>query len=122
MDIIILSKSVQPIYEQIYEQISAQIINGVLEADFCLPSIRVVAKELEVSVITVKKAWDILEQNGFIYTRAGKGCFVCPQKTKNLETKKIDMAREKFTKDISFYQNLKITQAELIELIKKEYK
>ena len=66
MDIIISNTSDKPIYQQIYEQISAQIIKGELESNFWLPSIRTIAKELRISVITVKKAWEELERMGFI--------------------------------------------------------
>ena len=60
MDIVISNTSGDPIYQQIFEQISAQIINGLLTSDTCLPPIRTVAKELRISVITVKRAWEEL--------------------------------------------------------------
>ena len=78
MDIVISNTSGDPIYQQIFDQISAQIIQGKLPGDFCLPPIRTVAKELRISVITVKRAWEELEHTGLIYTMAGKGCFVAP--------------------------------------------
>lgn len=79
MQILIDNRSGAPIYDQIYTQIKAQILSGALEADETLPSIRNLAKDLRVSVITTKRAYDELEREGFLYTVAGKGCFVAPQ-------------------------------------------
>ena len=76
MNVTISNKSEKPIYEQLYEQISAQILKGELVSGYCLPPIRQAALELGVSVITVKKAWEGLERSGLIYTVTGKGCFV----------------------------------------------
>lgn len=79
---IIISNSVnKPIYEQICTQIKNQIISGALPEDEALPSIRSLAKDLRISVITTKRAYDELEQEGFIYTIAGKGCFVAKRNT-----------------------------------------
>ena len=82
MNIFIDNKSSAPIYDQIYSQIKLQIINGDLREDEALPSIRNLAKDLRISVITTKRAYDELEKDGFIYTIAAKGCFVAP---KNVE-------------------------------------
>lgn len=79
MNLLIDNRSGNPIYEQIYVQIKAQIISGSLESDSPLPSIRNLAKDLRISVITTKRAYDELEKEGFIYTVAGKGCFVAPR-------------------------------------------
>ena len=76
MELIIRNTNNQPIYEQICTQIKAQIIAGKLAPGEALPSIRALAKDLRVSVITTKRAYDELEADGFLYTVAGKGCFV----------------------------------------------
>lgn len=76
MKLIINHSSMQPIYEQIAGQIKGQIMQGGLQADTPLPSVRTLAKELKVSALTVKKAYDALEQEGFIITVHGKGSFV----------------------------------------------
>ena len=76
MLILIDNKSGMPIYDQIYSQIKGQIISGALREDEALPSIRGLAKDLRISVITTKRAYDELEQEGFIYTIPGKGSFV----------------------------------------------
>lgn len=76
MKLIINHSSMQPIYEQIEEQIKGKIMQGELEADTALPSVRGLARELKVSALTVKKAYDSLEQEGLIVTVHGKGSFV----------------------------------------------
>jgi len=121
MDIIISNTSLEPIYQQVYNQIIAEIFNGELPADFCLPSIRVIARELNVSVITIKKAWDNLELNGFIYTIAGKGCFVSNLTTKNLDDKRIKLAKEFLGVELNYLKNLGLTKNEVKELIDKMY-
>lgn len=76
MNIIINHSSMQPIYEQISSQIKEKIMHGQLQADTPLPSVRTLAKELKVSALTVKKAYDALDAEGFIITIHGKGSFV----------------------------------------------
>lgn len=120
INIAISSSSEKPIYQQVYEQISAQIIKGELEQGYCLPPIRTVAKELRISVITVKKAWEELERKGFINTMVGKGCFVAPRQIE-LETKRGELAEEKLKKDIAFYKSLGISLEELQELVRRYY-
>ena len=84
MTILIDNKSGQPIYDQIFTQIKSQIISGALTEDEALPSIRSLAKDLRISVITTKRAYDELESAGFIYAVAGKGCFVAAKNTELL--------------------------------------
>ena len=79
MDIIISNASGQPIYEQISRQIKGAIAGGKLSPGEALPSIRSLARDLRISVITTKRAYEELERDGFIYTVAGKGCFVAEQ-------------------------------------------
>ena len=76
MHIIINNSSMQPIYEQIVSQIKDKIIQGELREEEMLPSVRTFAKELKVSALTVKKAYDALEEEGFVVTVHGKGSFV----------------------------------------------
>ena len=121
MNIIISNTSDKPIYQQVFEQISAQIIKGELEQDFCLPPIRTIAKELRISVITVKKAWEELERKGFIYTMMGKGCFVAPLKPDELNTKRNELVDEKLKKDIEYYKALGLSLTDIIALIKRHY-
>ena len=84
MTVLIDNKCSLPIYDQIYSQIKAQIISGELQEHEALPSIRNLAKDLRISVITTKRAYDELEGEGFIYTLPGKGCFVAERSTELL--------------------------------------
>ncbi len=79
MEIVISNKTSRPLYEQIGTQIKMQIMNGELKAGEALPSIRSLAKSLQISVLTVQKAYDCLQADGFIETTVGKGCYVSVQ-------------------------------------------
>lgn len=79
MQILIQNRGGAPIYDQIYAQLKEQIITGSLEEGALLPSIRQLAKDLQVSVITTKRAYEELEREGYLYTVAGKGCYVAPR-------------------------------------------
>lgn len=79
MYILIDNKNGTPIYDQIYTQIKNQILSGELEPDSALPSIRALAKDLRISFITTKRAYEELERDGFLDNVPGKGCFVAPQ-------------------------------------------
>lgn len=79
MDIILSNSSGKPIYEQIADQVREQILSGALSAGDALPSMRVLAKELRISVISTKRAYEELERDGFLDNVPGKGCFVAPQ-------------------------------------------
>lgn len=84
MDLFIDNHSGVPIYQQIVEQLKGQVLSGTLEPDMPLPSIRNLAKDLRISVITTKRAYEELEQLGLVYTVPGKGCFVSGQSTSAL--------------------------------------
>ena len=79
MDIILSNSSGKPIYEQIADQVKEQIMTGALAAGDALPSMRLLARELRISVITTKRAYEELERDGFLENVPGKGCFVAPQ-------------------------------------------
>ena len=81
MELVISNASNLPIYEQIVEGIKRHISSGALREGDMLPSIRALAKDLRISVITTKRAYEELEREGFIYTVAGKGCFVAARST-----------------------------------------
>lgn len=118
MDIVISNASDRPIYEQIYAQIKASIISGALKEGDMLPSIRVLAKDLRISVITTKRAYDELERGGYIYTVSGKGCFVA---AKNRE-----LIREEHLADIERHLQAAaelapacgLTEEELVEMLR----
>lgn len=102
MNIVISNKDDRPIYEQIVSQFKEMIISGKLKSGEALPSIRVLAKDLRISVITTKRAYEELERDGFIETVAGKGSFVAEQNTeaikeeklKSIEKQMLDIRRE----------------------------
>ena len=80
MNLIISNSSGKPIYEQITAQIKNSILSGELQEGEALPSMRALAKDLRISVITTKRAYEDLERDGFVVTVAGKGCFVAQRK------------------------------------------
>ncbi len=84
MNVFIDNKSGEPIYNQIYSQIKNQIISGALRENEMLPSIRGLAKDLRISFITTRRAYEELEKEGFIYTLPAKGCYVAPKNTELL--------------------------------------
>ena len=94
MQIIISDKSSAPIYEQIPKQIKEGILNHVLAPDEMLPSIRQLAKELQISVITTKRAYEELENEGLIYSVPQKGFFVSPSKVEILREKRLKLIED----------------------------
>lgn len=118
MNIEIKNSSNDPIYLQIKNQIRDAIINGELQTDELLPSIRLLAKELRVSVITTKRAYDELENDGFIHSVQGKGSFVAPQNSALVQEKLLRKI-ETCTNEMLHYARLaNISQVQLIEIIK----
>jgi GntR family transcriptional regulator len=117
----ISTTSKEPIYKQLYDQISSQILNRDLPTDYLLPSIRTAAKDLRISIITVKKAWEELENKGFIYTVPGKGCFVSNLSEKDIETKSEELILEKLNKDLDYYKSISLSKEKLIDYINKYY-
>lgn len=89
MNIVISNKDDRPIYEQIVSQFKEMIISGKLKSGEALPSIRALAKDLRISVITTKRAYEELERDGFIETVAGKGSFVAEQNTEAIKEEKL---------------------------------
>lgn len=118
MNLYIDNRSGSPIYDQIYTQIKNQIISGELEADQALPSIRNLAKDLRISVVTTKRAYEELEREGFIYTLPAKGCFVAP--------KNVELLREETLKQIEAHMeeigklaaSCQLTKEELLEMFR----
>lgn len=120
MNIQIKNSSSDPIYVQIKKQIRDAILNGELEADTALPSIRLLAKELRISVITTKRAYDELENEGYIHSVQGKGSFVAPQ-NKALVREKMLRKIESDIQDMLHAAKLAdISHDELMEMIARE--
>ncbi|ACA46657.1 GntR family transcriptional regulator [Clostridium botulinum] len=121
MRILISNASEQPIYEQILCQIKAAIIQGELKEGEILPSIRNLAKEVGVSVITTKRAYEELEKEGFVETVKGKGTFVAAQNKELLREKKIKIIEEKLNEVIEDSKLLDISYEEILEILKILY-
>ena len=117
MYIFIDNKSGAPIYDQIYSQIKAQIINGTLKEDEPLPSIRSLAKDLRISVVTTRRAYDELEKEGFIYTVAAKGCFVAPKNVELLREENLKKIEEYIDEIVKLSVTCNLTRQELMEMI-----
>ena len=100
MDIILSNTSGKPIYEQIADQVKEQIMAGALEAGDALPSMRLLAKELRISVITTKRAYEELERDGFLENVPGKGCFVAPQNRELLREAQLRKVEEKLSQAV----------------------
>lgn len=118
VNIFIDNKSGAPIYDQIYSQIKAAIISGELKEDDALPSIRSLAKDLRISVITTKRAYEELEREGFIYTVAAKGCFVAPKNTELLREETLRQIENKMDEIIKLSSGANLTTDDLIEMLK----
>ena len=116
MTIIIDNNSGVPIYDQIYSQIKAQIIGDALRQDEALPSIRSLAKDLRISVITTKRAYDELEAEGFIYTLPGKGSFVAPKNTELLREENLRRIEEHMREISALAVQSGLTRQELSEM------
>jgi GntR family transcriptional regulator len=121
MNIAISNTSEKPIYQQLFEQISAQILKGELANGYCLPPIRQAATELRVSIITVKKAWEELERCGLIYTVTGKGCFVADLTSAEMLQKRNEMILKQMLIDTSYYKSFGLSIEEVYELLKEVY-
>lgn len=117
MKIIISNTSSIPIYEQIKNTIINQIISSELESDEPLPSIRSLAKEIRISIMTVKKAYDELEKEGYIITRQGKGSFVAPKNMALIKEQKQKEIEEYLSKVINISNKYNIEKKEILDLI-----
>lgn len=118
MKIIVSNSSDMPIYEQISSQVKKMILKGVLEEGSPLPSIRGLAKDLQVSVITTKRAYDELEKEGFIETRQGKGSFVAVQNKELMKEKKLKIIEEKLSEVVDESKILGLEFEEIEAMLK----
>ncbi|MBQ8611387.1 MAG: GntR family transcriptional regulator [Oscillospiraceae bacterium] len=117
MNILIDNKSGEPIYNQIYLQIRDQIISGALEENQLLPSIRGLAKDLRISFLTTKRAYDELEREGFIYTLQGKGCYVAPKNAELIREDSLKKIETHIEEIIRLAQVGNISKADIMEIL-----
>ncbi len=122
MDIILSNSSGKPIYEQISDQIKEQIMSGALAAGDALPSMRLLAKDLRISVITTKRAYEELERAGFLDNVPGKGCFVAPQNRELLREAQLRKVEEHLSQAVEEARKGAFPLEELHELLDILYK
>jgi len=121
MKIIIRNSSADPIYQQILDQLKAQIMAGEVTAGQLLPSIRNLAQDLKISVITVKRTYEELEKEGFITTVVGKGTFVSAQNNEFMKEKKMRAVEEKLQEAVKEAKMLNISLPEITEMLNLLY-
>ena len=117
MHIIINNSSMVPIYEQIVDQIKAAIVVGDIKPGDLRPSVRQQSKDLRISVITTKRAYEELEQAGFLYTVAGKGCFVAEKNTELLREENLSRIEEHLAEIRRLAAQCGLTRRELREML-----
>lgn len=122
MKIIISNNSSVPIYEQIKSAIKNQILSGALESDTMLPSIRSLAQDIRISVMTVKRVYDELESEGYIITRQGKGSFVAPTNLEFIKEQKQREIENHLSKVIDISNQYQISKEEILELLEFLYR
>ena len=117
MDIIISNAGGVPIYDQITRQIKGLILRGELKEGEALPSMRLLARELRISVITTKRAYEELEREGFITTVPGKGCFVAPQDPELAREETLRRVEEHLTRAVEAAKSGGVTLEELTDTL-----
>lgn len=117
MNILIDNKSGEPIYNQIYSQIKYQIIGGELAEHELLPSIRGLAKDLRISFITTKRAYEELEREGFIYTLPAKGCYVAPKNVELLREENLRRIEQHAEQIARLAASCNMSKEDIIEMI-----
>lgn len=118
MLILIDNKKGTPIYDQIYTQIKTQILNGTLQEDEILPSIRGLAKDLRISFITTKRAYEELEKDGFLYTLPGKGCYVAPKNTELLREENLKKIEAHLDEVVRLAAACNLSKQEIMEMVR----
>ncbi len=122
MKIIVSNRSGTPIYEQIKSQIKEAIFSGELREDDLLPSIRQLAKDLKISVITTTRAYSDLEEEGFVVNVQGKGCYILPQNKEMARENALRKVEVSLTEAITAAMNGGISMNEVIEMLEVLYK
>ena len=117
MKIILSNRSGVPIYEQIKEQLKEAIFSGTLQEGDVLPSIRNLAKDLTISVITTTRAYNDLQEEGFIANVQGKGCYVLPQNKELVRESALKKIEDALTSAITFAQTADIAKSEIFEIL-----
>ena len=117
MNVLIDNKSGAPIYDQIYSQIKGQIISGALQEHEMLPSIRALAKDLRISFITTKRAYEELEKEGFIYTIPAKGCYVAPKNVALIREENLKQIEAHIEQIFHLAATCNLSKEEILEMV-----
>ena len=117
LEIVVSNKASRPLYEQIATQIKTSIMSGELKAGEAIPSVRALAKSLHISILTVQKAYSTLQEDGFIETTAGKGCYVSAQNQDFYLEEQQKKIEERFSEAIEIARASGISFDKLIELL-----
>jgi transcriptional regulator, GntR family len=117
VEIVVSNKASSPLYEQIATQIKAAIMSGELKAGEAIPSVRALAKSLHISILTVQKAYATLQEDGFIETTAGKGCYVSAQNQDFYLEEQQKKIEEKFSEAVGIARTSGINLDKLISLL-----
>ena len=117
MNLFIDNKSGAPIYDQIYTQIKNEILSGNLQPDEALPSIRALARDLRISVITTKRAYDELEKEGFLYAIPAKGFFVAAKNTELLREENLKQIESHLTEAVRLAASCGLAKNDLVEML-----
>ena len=121
MNLIISNSSGKPIYEQITAQIKNSILSGELQEGEALPSMRALAKDLRISVITTKRAYEDLERDGFVVTVAGKGCLVAPRNLELMREEQRKRVEQTLEQAVEQAQAASITLEEMQQMLSLLY-
>ena len=119
IDIVINPGLEMPIYQQLFESVRSGILTGKFPANFCLPPIRSISRELGISVITVKKAWEELEHAGLIYSVTGRGCFVASLHPEAMEKKKRELVQARMQEDFAYYRSFGLSKEDILHIFEK---
>ncbi len=122
MDLFLNGSSPLPIYRQLFDQLCAQILDGRLKSGDALPPIRTVAKELSISVIPVKRAWEELEAAGYIESFVGRGCFIAPMSADKLQLLKREMVVDKLSDAAAYCKGLTLSLDEASALLAEAWR
>ena len=122
MDIVIRNTSAEPLYNQIYTQIRDQIVSGALKPGDVLPSIRALAKDLRISVITTRRAYDELERDGFIVTAAARGCFVAERDVEQLRQVKFEELKAVLNEAVKLAATCGVDEEQLLNMLADQFK
>ena len=109
-------------YEQVHQQIRTQILSRALKPDDPLPAIRTIARQLQISVITVRRAWELLEADGLISTAVGRGSFVAKLTDQDIDDLRRALARDAVSADVARYKSWGLTADEVSALVREQYR